>query len=312
MTNKIQAGGHPDLLSSVYSIQIKNEEKISEDDRQYCERQQQALNETIHQLKWWYELFKANGVRYQESHKVSYEANGIVKSRESYSVYSEDKDHYKRHEFLPFESLNKVVEQYQRTVHSFARRIISYFNEKYNLSVPDPDIDEKTLPFGFLPKYQSYVDQVIAHLGGKGFRETAEEELLARFIEVVRPYRRDTVKPELKGNTISFPRAVRYKDYSWDDDSKISWSNVSNFNHFCAGIFFGIFGLLNGNYGQITDFDPDKVDFTRTYDLTVGGAATMKLFKNGRVDIKFKEKKFADSFFKTLKLDKLEIPKEED
>ncbi len=36
---------------------------------------------------------------------------------------------------------------------------------------------------GFRPVYQTYVDMVIEHLGGKSFRETAEEELLARFPE---------------------------------------------------------------------------------------------------------------------------------
>ena len=36
---------------------------------------------------------------------------------------------------------------------------------------------------GFRPVYQTYVDMVIEHLGGKSFRETAEEELLYRFQE---------------------------------------------------------------------------------------------------------------------------------
>ena len=38
---------------------------------------------------------------------------------------------------------------------------------------------------GFRPVYQTYVDMVIEHLGGKSFRETAEEELLARFLKTV-------------------------------------------------------------------------------------------------------------------------------
>ena len=42
---------------------------------------------------------------------------------------------------------------------------------------------------GFRPVYQTYVDTVIEHLGGKSFRETAEEELLARFLKTVQPSR---------------------------------------------------------------------------------------------------------------------------
>lgn len=55
------------------------------------------------------------------------------------------------------------------------------FNKTYNVSVPVPKIDEKTLHMGFRPVYETYVDMVIEHLGGKSFRETAEEELLKRF-----------------------------------------------------------------------------------------------------------------------------------
>lgn len=51
---------------------------------------------------------------------------------------------------------------------------------------------------GFRPVYQTYVDTVIEHLGGKSFRETAEEELLARFLKTVQPSRWSKVKPELK------------------------------------------------------------------------------------------------------------------
>ena len=87
---------------------------------------------------------------------------------------------------------------------------------------------------GFRPVYQTYVDMVIEHLGGKSFRETAEEELLARFLVIehlggksfretaeeellarflktVQPSRWSKVKPELKKDKITFPDIV-----SWD------------------------------------------------------------------------------------------------
>ena len=59
----------------------------------------------------------------------------------------------------------------------------------YNVDVPVPVIDEKAMRMGFRPVYQTYVDMVIEHLGGKSFRETAEEELLARFLKTVQPSR---------------------------------------------------------------------------------------------------------------------------
>lgn len=76
------------------------------------------------------------------------------------------------------------------------------------MAVPIPAIGDKTLRMGFHPVYQTYVDTVIDYLGGKSFREAVEEELLARFLKVVRPFRWSKVKPELKKDKITFPDIV--------------------------------------------------------------------------------------------------------
>lgn len=51
------------------------------------------------------------------------------------------------------------------------------------MAVPVPVIDEKTLHMGFRPVYETYVDAVIEHLGGKSFRETAEEGTAVPFLK---------------------------------------------------------------------------------------------------------------------------------
>ena len=48
----------------------------------------------------------------------------------------------------------------------------------------------------FRSVYRTYVDMVIEHLGGKSFRETTEEELLARFPKTIQPSCRSKVKPK--------------------------------------------------------------------------------------------------------------------
>lgn len=52
------------------------------------------------------------------------------------------------------------------------------------------------------PSYLSYVDLVIDHMGGRGFRETAEDEIISRFRDkVLSRYKK---MPELKNNKIIF------------------------------------------------------------------------------------------------------------
>ena len=42
---------------------------------------------------------------------------------------------------------------------------------------------------GFRPQYMTHVDTVIEHLGGRSFRKTAEDELIKRFLQLVKPNR---------------------------------------------------------------------------------------------------------------------------
>lgn len=48
----------PDLLSGILSVQVRNEDKITERDRIYCQSQQDLLYKTLDQIDRWYALFK--------------------------------------------------------------------------------------------------------------------------------------------------------------------------------------------------------------------------------------------------------------
>ena len=56
-TTSIKAGNAHDLLSCILSVQVRNEEKITEQDRLYCQSQQDLLNKTINQIEKWYAIF---------------------------------------------------------------------------------------------------------------------------------------------------------------------------------------------------------------------------------------------------------------
>ena len=48
--NNSQATGHTDLLSGILKVQVRNEEKITEQDRIYCQNQQDELYKTLDQI----------------------------------------------------------------------------------------------------------------------------------------------------------------------------------------------------------------------------------------------------------------------
>lgn len=300
-----QAGA--DLLSGILRVEIRNEEKITANDRLYCEDQQEALYRTLGQIERWYGIFTEEAEQYRLSHRVKYKENGEVSYRES--LYPDD-NNYSHHEFKPFKSINALAEANLRANKNFASRIIGYFNRTYNVSVPVPEIDGDALGIGFRPDYMTYVDAVIRHLGGRSFRRTAEDELLKRFHNLVKPRPWSKVKPELKGDKISFPNLMVFDEFYYSNYGRnhIHYNYRDRIVTFCEGIAFGADDLLCGDGRIITGLNQEDVDISRWYDLTTTNAIGMKFFRNGRVDVRFKDRQAAGDCFGRLRLDELAIP----
>ena len=75
-TTSIKAGHAPDLLSGILSVQVRNEEKITEQDRLYCQSQQDLLYKTLNQIEKWYAIFKEDAEQYRKERQFKYEDNG--------------------------------------------------------------------------------------------------------------------------------------------------------------------------------------------------------------------------------------------
>lgn len=307
-TTATKAGNAPDLLSGILSVQVRNEDKITEQDRIYCQNQQNLLYKTLDQIDRWYAIFKEEAEQYREEHKFHYEENGKVSMRNFYS-YHNGRDDYSHNEFKPFDIINDLVDKNSNANANFANRIISYFNKTYNVSVPVPEIEKKALPMGFRPVYETYVDAVIEHLGGKSFRETAVEELLVRLGKVVKPAYWSKVKTELKKDKIIFPEIIRFDEFSmqYSHKNRISYNYSGELEALCAGIAYGADDILNGNSKMIIHFDDNNVSISDWYDLTTTNAEQIRFYKNGRIDVKFKDSSTAESCFKRLRLDKITL-----
>ncbi len=306
-----RVGNAPDLLSGILSVQVRNEEKITEQDRLYCQRQQDLLYKTLDQIDRWYAIFKEEAERYREKKNFKYEDNGKVPVRNCL-VSDFGKDDYSHNEFKPFDQINDLVDKNHNANANFASRIISYFNKTYNVAVPVPAVDEKTLRMGFRPVYQTYVDTVIEHLGGKSFRETAEEELLARFLKTVRPSRWSKVKPELKNDRIILPNILRFDDFYIQHCQQyhLCYSYDGNLENICEGIAYGADDILNGSSRIIMGFDNRDVDISQWYNLTLSNAEQIKFYKNGRIDIRFKDSQAAGNCYRRLRLDEITLPED--
>ncbi len=192
---------------------------------------------------------------------------------------------------------------------NFASRIIGYFNRTYNVSASVPEIDGDTLKMGFRPQYMTHVDTVIEHLGGRSFRKTAEDELIKRFHQLVKPHRWSKVKPELKGDKISFPNIVIFDSFYHDfyNKNSMNYSSHQKMSDFCEGIAFGADDVLCGDREMVMRLNRNEVDTSIWYDLTTTNATGIKFFRNGRVDVRFQNREAASLCFNRLRLDELRL-----
>ncbi len=255
------AGGKADLLSGILGVEIRNEEKITAQDRLFCEKQQEALYKSLDQIDRWYDIFTKEAEKYGESNRISYKVNGEISYRER--VYPDDSN-YSHHEFRPFKSINMLASANLSANQNFASRIIGYFNRTYNVSVPVPEINGNTLKMGSRPHYMTYVDAVIEHLGGRSFRKTAEEELIKRFHQLVKPNRWSKVKPELKGDKISFPNIIAFDSfyYEYKRTNHVHYNDCEKISTLCEGIAFGSDDVLCGDSKMVIRLNQDNVDIS--------------------------------------------------
>lgn len=75
----LSGGAQPsDLLSAIYKVEVRNEEKISAVDRAFCERQQAVLYRTLEQIERCYAVLRAEAERYNDLFKIICEPNGRI------------------------------------------------------------------------------------------------------------------------------------------------------------------------------------------------------------------------------------------
>lgn len=300
-----QVGAGSNMLSVFDSIQIRNEEKISQSDRDYCEMHQANLYTILDQLDASYEAFRKDAEKYTDEYRCSLKQDGRIDYHDPYR-YSSNHDHYKEFQFLPFKSMNAIVEMRAKAIQSFAGAIISYFNRSYSLSVSTPRIDEKTLPVNYRPVYNSYVDTVINHLGGKNFRQKAEEEIIARLLALY-PKCGWKNPPVQKGKTIMFNNLVSYNRSSIEvyKQYELDYDYSRNLQALCSGIALYSDNRLNGGIHIVRDFKEKNVSLTEWYKLFTIKSVELKFFKNGRIDVRFESLAEADACFSKLKLNTL-------
>lgn len=285
------------LAEKLANVDMTADNRISTEDRKYCETHQKAYELAIENLKgliFFWECAEAE----QDDILGDYD-----KDTRSYSSYISISDF----------SINKVNEKIITVHEKFIRYLVNHFDRTYHIELDVDKIIDFLIPKkpeyeytervnyekrveawkkemeNLSLKFEDILDQILIQLDGRTFIERALDEI----IENCRYHAWSNGKPcfEVKGDTI------RFKDYSCsytDWYSRDNWELASGMKTIIPALYHYETGAF-GNYPYIFNRLFSRFDYAEL-DFNNNKLKTIKCFKNGRVDIRFTSKIVASEF----------------
>lgn len=319
------------LLDKFATVEIKSDNRISEEDREYCLQQQEAfdksgpllakiaalMTEGMEEQKAIMKTdkdFPAN--RYICGNGFTFDVNriyGAMAERNNAFIsaivyyfstkYKVDLDTRKITEHLiptPPEEPKRYDTRYERL--SDEKYLLDFKKdmEAYQQKKEKYDISLRTLPL----RYEQIVDEIFVQLGGFSFQEQAMNEFLERTWNCCHQDWDGKEKFEIKNNTLRLPSYWCTCDdsWSWGPQWKTS-ENLRTLLDALAWYYCGRIGEGHLWFPELFEYTISRNEF-EIHNMNI--VKSIKLFKNGRVDIKFKSAACVQEFVEQCMRRKIE------
>ena len=213
------------ILNKFENFEIKQEDKISKEDRASCEKIQAVYEKTLSAYKKWY------------------------------AIYHETKSSIEKHDFYSLELDDLSVCQNIESLHNgFISNIYSYFTRKYNIEIVnnyegnnyDYNYSNKTINTTPLD-YKVYVDDILRQLNGFDFKSLRIKQLKEKIKNIGKNRYSNEWKIEIKGSTIKFKDLLSWGYWGAEPDkllmieSALAWfefgeeTKIPEFNQLRTG-----------------------------------------------------------------------------
>lgn len=315
------------IMDKFSAVEIKTDNRISEADRAFCQRQQDAFDKSGPALQRIADVMMS----------AQSEQRGILAaSQEFYNSYITT-DSFCCNE----DAVYKAMTERNKT---FIFAIVGYFAKSYKVELDKREImehlipaapQEPKLPWGgyrnmtddeidtfkkelndhkakvceyekclrSLPlRYEQIVDEIFVQLGGFSFQERAMNEFLKKCWDAAHTQRWNESQPredfEIKNDTLRLTGYwCRCRNDSWRDYSE--WESTE-----CLKVILN--ALVHYNIGQLNrgaEWFPKLFQYSTKESVfpinNLEKVKQIKLFKNGRVDIKFRDAVSVQEFVET-------------
>jgi hypothetical protein len=254
-----------DIFSKFENIEINNNSRISANDEEFCKGKENEYKQFIE--------FSNNYMQYLE--------NNSLKN----SMYNSHK------------LINEMVEERTNKKCWFINNIVDYFKTTYKVTLTSKPIQDK---YSIDINYNTIVSEVIEQLGGYNFKDKAEKEIKDEFKHTIK-----YEKVEIKNKKISIDSFFYAEswDYGRGKQYKVSYNSDDKFHKLFKALSHFLFGTnphFNNYFDNIYDIITRKEndDVFKIHDITNKITQTLKLYKNGKIDLEFSTSEYARKFAK--------------
>lgn len=286
------------LLDKLEQVEIKADSRLPEDDLMFCETQQQAYDESCRALR---------EIRQQWKKAIQAQRDLLGIGQDGSLPY------FGSNYRFGITDLNRELEKFHSR---FISELTQHFNEKYSVTISTDAIKEHLIPAEPDPyrcdmdtskeyhrnlralslHYEDVVDQMFIQLDGLSFVERAYQELRIKCYKAAHSYN-DKPSYDSKGDTLRFGGYFCTSDENWGRED---WSLADRMKDVLAGVAHfetNTFGCKPAGFSELLGYSDVSTSVFQFPDCQK--LIQLRMFKNGRVDLKFKTASIAKEFAET-------------
>lgn len=289
-----------ELLEKFAAVDIKPASRISEADQHFCEVHQKAYEmarSCFQELSYiWEDMCRTQNGILSEIETRPRGQNIYISSQDGLCLSAED------------------IQQHLKEMHTlFINRLVRYFEQSYHIVLSEPGIYEALVPqkeyrgwdheaaqqyestiANLSLQYDDVIEQIFLQTDGYPLHEWAIHELLDDCHQAAWNMTLGNARYEVKKETLRFPKQGCYYNNCWSNDH---WQLTDHLKKVFKGIAYfetGDFSIVpHGMQTLMTNssLDSDEWEFTSCQKVQ-----KLKIFKNGRADIKFANEPYVKQF----------------
>lgn len=279
------------LLEKFENVEIKNDTRLNDEDLKVVEGYQEQFDK-----------FKKQFLKYE---------NFYIKNPLDAPIYEKE---YNYNATQSNKMLESLCENFMKDGCEFISRIYRYFQDKYNVSLENnfnkgTEYCIKYRKLEALKRMKFYknelnyniiIDDIFVQLDGFDFNSKAEQELKQNFKSLF-SYRNGNNDSSLKNKKVSIKSFfyIDSFDRKWRQN-RVSYYSKNNFEilgkiltHFEYGT---IHNAIKNTTNRISEGEGDRL--FEKYELIFDKIDSIKLYKNGKLDINFSSGQYARDFAK--------------